>query len=408
MTTLPDIYLFNPTCDMAVANKRPSWQPNRLLRKMEDDLSTLPMFFCKQNDYVLTNKLPSPNFLNSFKSLEFLLPNFILKEKAFCDPGLFNQRFGSILPWGWSPAAHKLFEPLKPLCSTGFLHSPVSDWYPGHQELHSRKTALKTLTRLSAELPVQMIISETEFPVICKTRQEIENCIVQWGKIIIKAPWSSAGRGLQPITKTPVHPKVWEKIHGLLREQEYVMAEPFLEKVTDLAFLYSVKKGKVSFSGISYFLTDKKGQYQGNLLNGIPDNITPEIRSFVLSAINAIPGKLKHVLENSPFIRFHEGFFGVDALIYRDKDNQLKINPCLEINFRFTMGWLSLYLEKIIHQEKKGQFRTFYHPGMSFLDFTKEMGKKYPAEFADKRLFSGFFPITEAGENTFFGAYLMV
>jgi hypothetical protein len=41
---LPDIYLFNPTCEMAVANSHTSWQPNLLLQKMEEDLVHCPSF----------------------------------------------------------------------------------------------------------------------------------------------------------------------------------------------------------------------------------------------------------------------------------------------------------------------------------------------------------------------------
>ncbi len=44
----PDIFYFNPTCEFAVANGSPNWQPNKLLKKMEDDLSVLPLFFGKK------------------------------------------------------------------------------------------------------------------------------------------------------------------------------------------------------------------------------------------------------------------------------------------------------------------------------------------------------------------------
>ena len=50
---LPDIYLFNPTCEYAVANGHTSWQPNRLLQKMEEDLGTLPLFFARPQDVIL-------------------------------------------------------------------------------------------------------------------------------------------------------------------------------------------------------------------------------------------------------------------------------------------------------------------------------------------------------------------
>lgn len=72
------------------------------------------------------------------------------------------------------------------------------------------------------------------------------------------------------------------------------------------------------------------------------------------------------------------------------------------------MGLLSIYLEKLIHPEKKGLFRTFYKPGTSFYQFSREMQKKHPLIITNQKIESGFFPLIDIFEDTLFGAYILV
>ncbi|MCD6354515.1 MAG: hypothetical protein J7L95_03110, partial [Prolixibacteraceae bacterium] len=276
----PNIYLFNPTCEYAVANGHASWQPNRVLQKMESDLATLPQFFTQPNDFVLVDKLPSHEFISSVEELHFQSPHFLSTKEALAKPSFLELQKNKLCPWGWSPAAHKLLAPLKPSCSDDFSRSPVSQWKPEYRNFYSKKFARGILERLLSDFPSEQFLPPAMLTRVCTTNQEIEALLENWGKIMVKAPWSSSGRGLQPITKTPVHPKVWEKTAGILREQGYAIVEPFCDKALDLAFEFEFKKGKVTFLGVSYFLTDGKGQYQGNYLNGLPCSIPSEVKKF--------------------------------------------------------------------------------------------------------------------------------
>ena len=127
---------------------------------------------------------------------------------------------------------------------------------------------------------------------------------------MIKAPWSSSGRGLQPITKTPVHPKVWEKVMGIVKEQGFAIAEPLLNKALDLALLFELKRGKVETLGTSYFFTNNKGQYEGNYLNGLPDTIDKLIVDFTDFIVEEIRQPIIAAIENSEMATFYEGVFG--------------------------------------------------------------------------------------------------
>lgn len=403
-----NIYLFNPGCEYAVANQNANWQPNRILQKMENDLSILPMYFAGKNDIVLVDRLPSPEFTENLKKLNIDIPEYFVKTSLANKTDQINIPVNKLLPWGWSPVAHKFFSPLKVLCSPEFHRSPVFSWKPEHREIMSRKFALEILMKLQSTIKTDYILPAEKTPLICTTQKDFETAIKKWGKVMIKAPWSSSGRGLQPITKTPVHPKVWEKVMGIVNEQGFALAEPLLNKVLDLALLFEIKQGKVKSLGTSYFFTNNKGQYEGNYLNGLPSTFDNRIVTFINKVIEEIRQPIIHAIENSLMAQLYEGVFGVDTLIYTDENNTVKFNPCLEINVRHTMGFLALRFEKLISQNKRGIFSTYFQPGKSFYDFKTEMKRKYPLKLVDKKIEKGFFEVTEARPDSLFGAYILV
>ncbi len=401
------IYHFNPTCDYAVGNGTPGWQPKLLLQKMESDLATIPVYYANESDYIVTNKIPTEQFYNYVKKLELQPCKFLLKSSLenIPEPSFEIEK---LLPWGWSPAEHKLLNPLKNYCSEAYGKSPVFNWKPQFRDLYSKKFALEILQKLITEIDSDFVIKNEQVGKVCYTKSEINGLIGKWNKLMIKAPWSSSGRGLQPITKVPVHEKVWEKISGIIHDQGYVLVEPLLNKAFDLAFQFELEKGKINYLGISNFTTDKKGQYQGNFLNRLPPDLNSEVQEFIVKIPDLIVPPLIKTVENSALASNYEGNFGVDTLIYRDENNKLKVNPCLEINLRKNMGLLSLHLEKLIHSNKLAMYRTYYNPQKSFFDFVREMEIKFPLSILNGKIKKGFYPLTDFEENTLFGAYLFV
>ena len=170
---LPDIYLFNPTCEYAVANGHVSWQPNDLLKKMEEDLCTLPLFPAGAKDIILVRKIPSENFLDSLRNIGISPPRFLLVSDALNTREITMQSLGKLMPWGWSPAVHHLLEPLKKYCSAEFHKSPVSRWNPDLRELYSKKFALEILKSVLPQLPSNITMDTSSIPKICTTRDDV-------------------------------------------------------------------------------------------------------------------------------------------------------------------------------------------------------------------------------------------
>jgi hypothetical protein len=169
----PNIYLFNPTCEYAVANGNANWQPNRLLQKMEFDLSVLPLLFAKKDDFVLVDRIPSEEFIESLKQIGMAIPNFILKTDAINNLNFMGLPKNKMLPWGWSPAVHKLLSPFKLSCSGEFQESPVFNWNPEHRNIISRKFATGILKKLQSTLKADYILPVELAPKICTTQNDI-------------------------------------------------------------------------------------------------------------------------------------------------------------------------------------------------------------------------------------------
>ncbi|MCK3686265.1 hypothetical protein [Maribellus sp. YY47] len=374
---------------------------------MEADLSALPLFLATSEDVVLAGQLPSKRFLDSLHKLDTAIPDFIEIQKALSADTSPLQNIKALKPWGWSPAAHKLLSPLKPKCSATFQNSPVFNWTSKSRNLYSKKFALGILRQMIREYPDSIFIPEGLAGKVCCEQHEIETLISEWGNLMVKAPWSSSGRGLQPITKTPVHPKVWEKILGIIKDQGYVIVEPFLGKQLDIAFQFELIDGKIDYLGISNFMTDGKGQYIGNRLNGLPDDMNSEIKTFAERLPDKIIDPLIQTLEKSELASGYEGNFGVDALIFRMADKQLAVNPCLEINLRQNMGLLSLKLEKLLVPSTKALFRTWYGGAESFHAFQTTMEKQHPPLLKNGKIQSGFISLTDAMQDSRFGAYIL-
>ena len=405
--TLPDIYLFNPTCEYAVANGQKSWQPNLLLQAMEEDLGTLPLFFASPNDVVLVKKLPSLKYSTNMKKAGIHLPEFVHFGEVAPQSNFALQPKNSLRPWGWSPAVHHFLAPVKNSCTPDFQNSPIVHWKPEFREIYSKKFALGILKTILPQLPDSKKLPDDLIPEICRTQPEVEKLLKRWGKIMIKAPWSSSGRGLQKITKSPVGPKIWEKILGTVKDQGYVIVEPYLNKVLDVALQFEIFEGKVQYKGISRFFTDEKGQYQGNYLNGWPEKSNFVEVLFAETLPELLINPITEAIEKSYLASVYEGVFGVDTLIFRDNHGDIRVNPCLEINVRHTMGLLSIQVEKLLASRMRGIFKIYFQPGTSFQDFQDEMHLNFPPVFSNKKLQRGFFPLTPANDNTYFGAYLL-
>jgi len=349
-----NVYYFNPTCELAVANGSFSYMPPQLLKQMENDLAILPTIFCNKNDYVLTENPPTLEFQIYLKELGLDLPTFIQLSELENDNSL---SFDSVVPWGWSPAAHFKLKNLKLKCSSEFQSSPVFEWKEEHRLLYERSSSLNLLDRILNEYSMDWLISPTLTGIIVKDYREIESILKRHSSVVIKAPLSSSGRGIQIIRNQGLNKSNEQWISGVLKQQQYLIVEPLLDKLLDISFQFEIlHDSQIVYYGFSLFETNSNGQYKGTYIHPDLRKLLPGYNiEEVTNQIEATSTILKEALKTSRYAEHYAGFLGIDAIFFKN-GSKLMMQPCIEVSCRMNMGILSLKLEGLIHPEISGKF----------------------------------------------------
>lgn len=377
------LFLFNPDCEMAVADGGKFYTPPANVRKMAEDLAFLPAWLGNEGDQVLVHTLPDENFVQSV-----CIP-LQLKCKPICIHNLSRNADLWGEPWGRSPRmGHWL---------AGWGLGEV--WKPEQKEWYSRKMAREGLKRLMQVLPE---LERDILPQICYSIEEIGEQI-RGGSYLIKAPWSSSGKGLLALAfRMAEKEKEWLK--GMLRRQGYLMLEKRLDKVKDFAMEFYKGKEGTEFLGWSTFITGEHGEYRGNFV-GTPENIEKDLLNFMT------PSYLKGLVQEIPqmlngILPFYHGYLGVDMMVYRNAAGACCIHPCVEINLRYNMGIVALFLSRrYIENTARGLFEIRYYPGkQEALQETLRLQRNYPVEYENNRIKSGYLNLTPVCETTHFVA----
>jgi hypothetical protein len=398
------IFYFNPTCELAVANGSFSYMPPLLLQEMESDLAILPFIFGTEKDFVLTENPPSAIFQDYLKNLGFELPSFKnLTELEALPAGSFD----SIVPWGWSPAAHYKLRNLKDKCSKEFKNSPTANWNDDHKSLYERSTSLDLLHKILRNDPPDWFIDQKFCGVKAGSFDEIEFMLKDHASIVLKAPVSSSGRGIQIIRKQDLNASNKQWISGVFKQQNYLIVEPFIEKLVDISFQFEVtNNSEVLYHGFTVFITNSNGQYKGTLIHPDLKTIIPEEDIVELQdKIDSTAGILKEALKESDFTRLYRGYLGIDALFFKDQ-NKLMMQPCIELNCRTNMGILSIFLEKKIDQKISGIFEIGSNKPGNLQNLMNGISTITQYPYSDATIYSGCLPLTEFNPKTKFGAYL--
>ena len=405
----PDIYFFNPTCELAVANGSANFMAPAKLRQFERELSTLPWLLAKPKDIILVDQVPPQQFNDQLENAGFNLPEFSESENCLSNPAFLTQQFGFLFPWGWSPAAHHFLSPLKSGCCPEYLNAPVSDWRQVHRELYSRKSALKILHNIVINSNSDDLPSLKELPEICTTHEDILRLQQKWPIVVVKAPWSSSGRGLQILRKNEYNQTNRQVISGVLKQQQYVVAGPWHQKIMDLSFqFFSLGNGKIEYRGLSSFSTDTAGRYKGNFIQELPPDLPDEVNLFIQRNLEKIRIAITDNLIASEYSTGYYGWIGVDALIYQSADGKLKFHPCIEINCRYTMGAIAIALRSHLAAQSTGEFRIIHGNQGHFAKLCEEMRYKEPLIVESGKIIRGFLPVTPPFSENSFGAYISV
>ncbi|MDE6013117.1 MAG: hypothetical protein K2J86_01380 [Prevotella sp.] len=332
------IRIFNPEHDIALAANLSNFTAPHAGRQLRHDLGFLPALWAEEGDIVLVDDAEQARrSFHRFKGLasRYLEGSLHISACQFAhSPSVFSSVQAQRLdPWGWDLALKARLLRL----GVSEKQLPSDNQLDAIRHLSHRRTAIQLLPCLQREGTLGESFE-------CTSTEEIEEIIRRYGRLVLKAPWSSSGRGLRFVQESAFktdHLMGW--LRNLLTAQGSVIAEPYYNKVKDFGMEFMVSEcGEVRYLGLSLFHT-ANGAYTGNILateskkreminRYIPINLLDDIQKNICTSLTP------------KFSNHYTGPFGVDMMICTSPEGQFLLHPCVEINLRRTMGHVALSL----------------------------------------------------------------
>lgn len=226
---------------------------------------------------------------------------------------------GQIVPWGWNLTL-----------KSNLLRQGIPECLLPTDGLLDKWRQLQHRTTLLPLQPDSHAVTE---------ESEVEELLLSYPDMVLKAPWSGSGRGLRWVSHCLTeHDRAW--FAKVVRFQHCVIAEPRWIVQYDYALEYRIDGGMLSFVGFSLFDTEN-GVYRGNRL--LADDDISRLVGFTSAQRSALEAWLQDNI-----VPHYQGPIGVDCIC--DKEGRHHIS---EINLRHTMGLVAHeYLRR--HPEAEG------------------------------------------------------
>lgn len=251
---------------------------------------------------------------------------------------LRNLNFSAIEPWGWDLCIRTALSKAGTMLKGNRLYNVVDDNILDRIKDFSNRRHTSYLLKLIRNGIENLTCGEC-FYVTCF--EDIFNFAGMYGQVVIKAPWSSSGRGVRYISRTGNSSSILGWAKNIIARQGGLCIEPYYNKVKDFAMeFYSHGDGRISYCGLSLFNTDGLS-YTGNIVAS--ESYKEKLLSKYVSEdlLTCIRENIKEVF-SSRFMGLYEGPFGVDMMIVANGLKGFLLNPCIEINLRRTMGHVAI------------------------------------------------------------------
>lgn len=333
------LHIFNPEHDIALAADLSNFTAPHAGRQLRNDLGFLPALWAEDGDVVMVENKEYAE--RQWLRLRQRLHVLGLSSKLRCHRPQFEVRKPSVTvnqtscvdPWGWDKAIRREMER---------LDFPVEN-LPSEADIDVVR--MLSHRRTSAQLLPDVRLNGTVGESFeCSDFESINKLQGIYQELILKAPWSSSGRGLRfvrgPLGNDADSQHLLGWLRNIFQSQGSVMVEPLYNKVKDFGMeFYIDSDGRVQYLGLSLFHT-VNGAYIGNIL-ATESRKRKMISKYVsLELLDAIQQRIiSHIKLDG-----YSGPFGIDMMIV-SSENGFLVHPCVEINLRRTMGHVALCMQ---------------------------------------------------------------
>ncbi len=342
------LHIFNPEHELAQAANLRHFTPPHAGRQLRSDLAFIPALWADEGDLVLVDDID-----DAHDKIRHLCKDLADKVELVTRPQLEHllqtEYVDAVHPWGWNMAMKGELE------SIGFpdLALPTDDIINKVRMISGRQWAARH---------IQQGVS------FAQSVEEAKRLARLMGKAVVKAPWSSSGRGVRYVTAEELRmddscPSLDNWIKNIISRQGEVTIEPYYNKVRDFGMEYEMADGKLHYCGLSIFDTIKNA-YSGNVLASEEDKrkaLEPYVSEEMLCTeaervTSVIERNLKGV---------YSGPLGIDMMIAADNETTASLGlpltskgyrlvTCIELNLRRTMGHVALALTRQLAHSSQG------------------------------------------------------
>ena len=322
------LYIFNPSCEMAVRSDTINYTPPSIIQKMEEDLACIVMLLTSsKDDYVLSDR-PDEQLLNIWFS-DTDCPQFITRKEFKA-----KARAGEmIMPWGANRSIYNLM-------------GRKDEWKL--RNLMSRKTSVTVERTLSRH---------TDFwgfdaaPEIVTSTQQLEkllnsdyNC-----DVVLKSLWSASGRGVRFFSPSDFWPAL-DYAGRTIKADGAIVLEKKLKRIAECSILLyadgeNIHPWRMDIEECINVYKSADGGSLGQEIAGagrlqLFNELLPA--NWLQTTITNLCQAFSTVMTGSGYV----GPIGTDAMLYTSNNGDIKLRPCMEANIRYCMGNIGVMVNR--------------------------------------------------------------
>ena len=336
------LHIFNPDHDLVLAAGNDHFTPPKAARDLYADLGFLPALWSNAGDLVLVADAEAAyerlrHIKGRTKGVQLVDRNTLQRVLA---SGTITSNQMDIAPWGWDKNVKEL------LAGIGVSEDvlPSDRWLEDVRTISSRQWMSQNIlpelvSRLNNLCPSKFV--GTSF--VVQSTAQLHTLLQEHALVVVKAPWSSSGRGIRYIENKP-DPSTEGWCANTIEKQGCITFEPYYNKIRDFGMEFNANAdGSIDYLGLSIFKTSKR-TYTGSLLATEGTKLEYLSQHIDVSIMKAVSETITTML-SALLLNKYVGPLGIDMMLVKQEGtNNLAIHPCVEINLRRTMGHVALSL----------------------------------------------------------------